>query len=149
MVAGALTSLGECLQALRLGVPGKATGSTSPGRCSRAALATVFAILASFVIRLAVSRQSVFRADEGGALLLGDPCRLVRALDKIESYALGTRLAVTPAASHLFVVTPFTGAPAEHLFDVGPSMRRRTERLELLIRRVAPGRPRYRHAWAG
>lgn len=146
-VTGALVALGERLQALTFGVP-RRDGDSASGRRRSANVATAFAILAGLVIRLAIPRESSMRADAAGASLIGDPRTLAQALDTIESYALGTPLAVTPAASHLFVVAPLTGAPTERLFDVGPSVRWRIERLERLIPRVAPRRPGYGYAHA-
>lgn len=146
-LAGAITALVEWLQWGMLFGAGRDDGSgeaqPSPLHGLGVLLALLLAPLAATLIQFAVSRGREFGADETGATLVGNPQALARALEKIESYALGTPLPVGSAAHHLFIIPPLNGDSLASLFRTHPRTEDRIERLERLAR--AMGR---RGSWA-
>lgn len=149
-LAGAVTALADWLQWGLLFGPRdeEGEGQTHPLHWLGVLLALVLAPLAALLVQLAISREREYGADETGAALHGDPLVLARALEKIESYALGTPLAVSPAASHLFIVPPLTGATLERLFSTHPPTIERVRRLERLAARLRPSAARLARQWA-
>ncbi len=96
------------------------------------AFALVGAVIGTILIRLAISRQREFKADEVGARTIGDPRPLESALLKLES--ANTRWPLkrgNPASSSLFIVNPFKGG-MKGLLSTHPSTVARIERLKEL-----------------
>lgn len=93
----------------------------------------VTAILAPFaamLIQLAVSRSREFQADASGAEMARNPYGLANALRKLED--ANKRIPMLtggPAASHLYIVKPFTGRSLAALFSTHPPIPERIRRL--------------------
>lgn len=99
------------------------------------ALLLVLGPIAAVIIRLAVSRERVYRADATAALAAGDALELAAALRTIEVGAMGLALAPDGrrlAAGHLMIVSPFGLAGVARLFDTHPPAGERIRRLEAL-----------------
>ena len=98
----------------------------------------VFAILmpiAAAMIQFAVSRTREFAADDKGAELSGNPLYLASALQKISIAARKTpMLDAHPAAAHLFIINPLSGANFSALFSTHPPVEKRIARLEAMAR---------------
>lgn len=90
---------------------------------------SLLAPLAACLIKLAISRQREFLADETGARLMGDPVPLAKALRKLEYGSTRLPLRANPATEHLFIVAPFRGKGVWSLFSTHPSTEERVERL--------------------
>jgi len=96
-------------------------------------LALITAPIAAMLIQLAISRSREFRADEVGALTLGDPDALASALQKLETANVRTPMNVgSPAQSSLFIVNPFRGASFAAIFSTHPPTAERVRRLHAL-----------------
>lgn len=102
----------------------------------------ILAPIAATVIQLAISRSREFGADDTGARVSGDPEALASALEKLDAYSKRIPLRVNPAASHLFIVAPFTGATLQKLFSTHPPTAERVARLRSMVGRVAAISPR-------
>jgi heat shock protein HtpX len=140
-LAGAVTALADWLQwGLFFGAH-RDDEDGSPLHWLGGLLMLILAPIAAVLIQLAISRGREFGADETGAELVGDPLALARALEKIEAYAAGTPLHVSPAASHLFIIPPLTGEALSSLFSTHPSTTARIRRLEQLAERMLARRP--------
>jgi heat shock protein HtpX len=92
-------------------------------------LMMIVAPLAAMLIQMAISRAREYGADETGAHIHGDPEALASALEKLEYYSKQIPLPVNPAASHLFIVKPFTGFSMQELFSTHPPIPERIARL--------------------
>ena len=99
------------------------------------ALLLVLGPIAAVIIRLAVSRERVYRADATAALAAGDALELAAALRTIEARA--TALALAPdgrrlPVGHLMFASPFGLAGVARLFETHPPAGERIRRLEAL-----------------
>jgi heat shock protein HtpX len=102
-----------------------------------ALLATIiFAPLAAAVIRMAISRQREYGADEAGAHITHTPLSLATALQKLEDYSRARPMQVNPAVSHLFIVNPLGKVDFAALFSTHPPVQKRIERLNEIARRT-------------
>ena len=110
-------------------------------------LMLVFGPVAAIVVRLAVTRDRVYRADASGALLSGDTVALASALRKIEA---GTaELALAPdgrrtSVGHLMIAFPFRPEGFARLFLTHPPAGERIRLLEALAGTAAE---RIRHLY--
>jgi heat shock protein HtpX len=95
-------------------------------------LMAILAPLAATVIQMAISRTREFAADEAGAKMAGDPLGLAAALRKLGMASERIPLAASPQTSHLFIVSPLSGASFARLFSTHPPLEERIERLERL-----------------
>jgi heat shock protein HtpX len=99
------------------------------------ALLLVLGPIAAVVIRLAVSRERVYRADATAALAAGDPLELAAALRTIEVRAAALTLAPDGRrlpVGHLMFASPFGLAGVARLFETHPPAGERISRLEAL-----------------
>jgi len=102
-----------------------------------ALLATIIlAPIAASVIRLAISRQREYGADETGAHITHAPLSLASALQKLEDYSKVRPMQVNPAVSHLFIVNPLGKVDFGSLFSTHPPVQKRIERLNQIARQT-------------
>ena len=102
-----------------------------------ALLATIiFAPLAAAIIRMSISRQREYGADETGAHITHTPLSLASALQKLEDYSRARPMQVNPAVSHLFIVNPLGKVNFGALFSTHPPVQKRIERLNEIARRT-------------
>jgi len=94
----------------------------------------VFSILmpvAAAMVQMGISRTREYSADDKGAELAGNPLYLASALQKISMAVRKVPMAgVNPAAAHLFIVNPLSGANFASLFATHPPIEKRIARLE-------------------
>ncbi|NLW91232.1 MAG: zinc metalloprotease HtpX [Syntrophomonadaceae bacterium] len=89
----------------------------------------IVAPIAALIIQMAISRSREYLADETGARITGQPRGLSNALLKLQNAAGRTPMAVDPAASHMFIVNPLSGASFKTLFSTHPPIEERVARL--------------------
>ncbi|RLJ08547.1 MAG: protease HtpX [Candidatus Aenigmatarchaeota archaeon] len=89
----------------------------------------VFAPLAAFLIRLAISRSREFKADRTGALICKNPEALASALRKISGFVKEHPMRGSAATSHLWIVNPFKEDWFVNLFSTHPPVEERIRRL--------------------
>jgi heat shock protein HtpX len=137
-IAGAISYLAQMAQwALFFGGFGRSDEREGNGLGELAAslLFVLLAPIAALIIQLAISRAREYEADAGGARISGDPLALASALERLEAASRLVPMEVNPAASHLFIVQPFSGEGLLGLFSTHPPIRERVARL----RRMAMG----------
>jgi heat shock protein HtpX len=110
----------------------------------------ILAPIAATMIRMAVSRQREYGADETGAHITHQPLALASALEKLETYSQARPMNVNPAVSHLFIVNPLRrtrpqdeeegdmvmGFFGSDTFSTHPPIRKRIERLNEIARKM-------------
>ena len=108
----------------------------------------ILAPLAAAIIRMAISRQREFGADETGAQITHTPLSLASALEKLETHSRARPMKVNPAVSHLFIVNPLKGGRRQgqgdmmmgffgsETFSTHPPIRKRIERLNEIARKM-------------
>jgi heat shock protein HtpX len=108
----------------------------------------ILAPIAATMIRLAVSRQREYGADETGARITHTPLALASALEKLETYSQARPMNVNPAVSHLFIVNPLRrmgrqqendmmmGFFGSDTFSTHPPIQKRIERLNKIAQRM-------------
>jgi heat shock protein HtpX len=89
----------------------------------------ITAPIAAMLIQMAISRSREFQADDTGARIAGNTGGLANALVKLENAAQRVPMQVNPAASHLFIVNPLSGASIAKLFSTHPPISERVKRL--------------------
>ncbi|HEU4758458.1 MAG TPA: zinc metalloprotease HtpX [Dehalococcoidia bacterium] len=96
----------------------------------------LFAPIAATMIRMAISRQREYGADETGAQITHTPLALASALQKLETYSRAQPMQVNPAVSHLFIVNPLGKVDFAALFSTHPPIEKRIERLNQIARQT-------------
>lgn len=105
-------------------------------------LAVILVPLGASFVRLGISRNDEYNADEYGAKLTRNPGGLVSALEKISSKAQTRPIATqptrapSPATSPLWIVNPFRGSSLVEMFSTHPSLAHRVERLRKIGREM-------------
>jgi heat shock protein HtpX len=105
-------------------------------------LAVILVPLGATFVRLGISRNDEYNADEYGAKLTRNPGGLVSALEKISSKAQTRPVATnpanapSPATAPLWIVNPFRGSSLVEMFSTHPSLDRRVERLRKIGREI-------------
>ena len=96
----------------------------------------LLAPIAASLIQMAVSRSREFEADRGAAALLGTGEPLARALERIETVAARTPMAVPPAQASAYIHNPLaearrrrSGPDMARLFSTHPATEERIRRL--------------------
>lgn len=89
----------------------------------------IFAPLAAFLVRLAISRRREFKADRVGALICKNPGALASALKKISMVTGENPIRGPAATSHLWIVNPFKQDWFTNLFSTHPPIEERIRRL--------------------
>ena len=94
----------------------------------------LLAPLGAMLIQFAVSRQREFEADRVGALILGRPLPLARALERLDAMSRRIPMQVAPAAAPLAQVNPLAahGGGVARLFSTHPPTVERVARLEAM-----------------
>ncbi len=96
----------------------------------------ILAPIAATLIRMAVSRQREYGADETGAHLTHLPMSLASALQKLQDSSRVRPMQVNPAVSHLFIVNPLGKVNFAALFSTHPPTEKRIERLNQIARQT-------------
>lgn len=103
-------------------------------------LAVILVPLGATFVRLGISRDDEYNADEYGAKLTRNPGGLVTALQKISQKAQTRPIATqptnapSPATAPLWIVNPFRGGSLVEMFSTHPSLPHRVERLRKIGR---------------
>lgn len=93
-------------------------------------LMIIVAPIIAMIIQLAVSRSREYEADATGARLMHDPLALASALEKLErGTAIRPMVGANPAASHMFIVNPFSATNMAKLLSTHPPIEDRIRRL--------------------
>jgi len=94
----------------------------------------LLAPIGAMLIQFAVSRQREFEADRVGAMILGRPISLAKALTRLDSLAHQIPMHVAPAAAPLAQVNPLAAHPGGigKLFSTHPPTAERVARLEAM-----------------
>lgn len=90
----------------------------------------IVAPIAAMVVQMAISRTREYKADAGGARLVGNPRHLANALRKLHMASKQIPMHANPATSHMFIVNPFSGGGLFKLFSTHPPIEERIARLE-------------------
>ena len=105
-------------------------------------LAVILVPLGATFVRLGISRDDEYNADEYGAKLTRNPGGLVSALEKISAKAQTRPVATnpakapSPATAALWIVNPFRGSALIEMFSTHPSLAHRVERLRKIGREM-------------
>jgi heat shock protein HtpX len=120
------------------GLGGRGRGGSYAGIARLAGLLAmmILAPIAATLIRLAVSRQREYGADDAGARITHMPLALASALQKLQAYSRTRPMQVNPAISHLFILGPGRSADFGALFSTHPPTARRIERLRQIAGRT-------------
>ncbi len=138
-IAGAITFIATMLQwSLIFGGFGGRDRNGGGGILGLLALLAtiILAPIAASIIRMAISRQREYGADEAGAYITHMPLSLASALQKLEDYSRAKPMQVNPAFSHLFIVNPLGKVDFAALFSTHPPVPKRIERLNEIARRT-------------
>lgn len=129
-LAGAVTMMANAFQWAAIFGMGRNDDEEDGGGGMIGGLIMAFvAPIAATIIQLAISRSREYMADATGARIAGSPSGLANALLRLESGAHRIPMQVNPAASHLFIVNPLSGASLMKLFSTHPPIQERVERL--------------------
>ena len=102
----------------------------------------ILAPLAAMLVQMAISRTREYAADKAGADISGKPLALASALSKLQrgvQQIENPAAERNPAAAHVFIVNPLSGARMDNLFSTHPNTENRVAALQALA-----GGP---HAW--
>jgi heat shock protein HtpX len=131
-IAGAITMIAHMLQwGLIFGGSDEDNDSGFLGLAATL-LMIILAPIAATLIQLSISRTREFQADAAGARIAGQSGGLANALLKLERASNRIPMQVNPAASHMFIVNPLSGASFTRLFSTHPPIAERVRRLEEL-----------------
>jgi len=139
-MAGAISYIGTmAMWSAMLGAGGNSKNRNSP---IVLLVAAILVPLGATFVRLGISRNDEYNADEYGAKLTRNPGGLITALGKI-SNRVQSRPASnrpnqgpSPATASLWIVNPFKGSSMLELFSTHPSMPHRVERLKKVAREM-------------
>ena len=93
-------------------------------------LVAITAPLAAMLVQLAISRSREYKADYEGAMIIGRPLNLAKALEKLEAGNKANPIRFgSPTSSSLFIVNPFNGGAMVSIFSTHPPMKERIRRL--------------------
>jgi heat shock protein HtpX len=100
-------------------------------------VAAIVAPIAAMIVQMAISRTREYSADRAGAEISGRPEALAAALAKISNAAQripNMDAERNPAAAHLFIVNPLSGARMDNLFSTHPATENRIAALMAMAR---------------
>lgn len=89
----------------------------------------ILAPVVAAMIQMAISRQREYLADATSAMTTRDPEGMIRALQKLQTYAQPMRQQSTTTA-HLFIANPLKSGSIATLFSTHPTLDKRIARLE-------------------
>lgn len=138
-MAGAISYIGNiALWSMMFGGTGRNRNGGSP-----LLLLAIFLVpLGAAFVRLGISRDDEYNADDYGAKLTRNPGGLISALEKISTKAQtrpigpNSSQAPSPATASLWIVNPFRGNSLVELFSTHPSLPHRVERLRKVAREL-------------
>jgi heat shock protein HtpX len=90
----------------------------------------ILAPIGAAVIRMAISRQREYGADETGARISGQPLALASALRKLQMGAQTRPTKVSESTAHMYTVSPLRSDLMGNLFSTHPPVEQRIARLE-------------------
>lgn len=128
-LAGAITMMANAFQWAAIFGIGRSDNEEGGGSMAGGLLMAFLAPIAAMIIQMAISRSREYMADATGAQIAGTSDGLSNALLKLESAAQRIPMAVNPAASHLFIINPLSGASLMKLFSTHPPIQERVARL--------------------
>lgn len=107
-------------------------GRRDQGTAIIALVVAITAPIAAILIQLAISRGREYKADEVGAMTIGRPLNLAKALRKLEAGNVKKPLDYgNPASQSIWIVNPFRGGGGfVRLFSTHPPIEERVKRLE-------------------
>ncbi len=138
-IAGAISYIGQiAMYSMWFGGNSRNRNGGSP----LVILAIILVPLGATFVRLGISRNDEYNADEYGAKLTRNPAGLVTALQKISTKAQTRPIATnpaqapSPATASLWIVNPFRGNSLVEMFSTHPSLQHRVERLRKVGREM-------------
>jgi heat shock protein HtpX len=105
-------------------------------------LMMILAPLAAAVVQMAISRSREYEADRVGAEITGNPLGLAGALQRLDGYAHQIQnygAEANPAAAHMFIINPLSGARMDNLFSTHPRTENRVAALQQLAASMGQG----------
>lgn len=127
-IAGAVSYLAQMAQWAM--IFGRHNDDEEGGNPMASLVMMIVAPIAALVVQMAISRAREYKADEGGARLVGNPRHLANALRKLHTASQKIPMQANPATSHMFIVNPLSGGALLKLFSTHPPMKERIARLE-------------------
>ena len=142
-IAGAISAIANvALFSMMFG----GVGGNSKSRGGASPLVMLMAVLlvpvSATFIRLGISRNDEYNADEYGAKLTRNPVGLINALQKISTKVASRPMTSrrgqgpSPATSSLWIVNPFKGNSLVELFSTHPTTEKRVQRLKKIGREM-------------
>lgn len=129
-LAGAITMIANAFKwAAIFGVGSNDEEGGGAGGMIAGLAVAILAPLAAMIVQMAISRSREYGADAAGAQIAGSPDGLANALLKLESASQRIPMQVNPAASHMFIINPLSGASMARLFSTHPPVSDRVEKL--------------------
>ncbi|MEG6615775.1 zinc metalloprotease HtpX [Peptococcaceae bacterium 1198_IL3148] len=130
-LAGAISMMGNALQWGAIFGMGRSDDEGGGGMIGGLIMA-IIAPIAAAIVQMAISRSREYAADATGAKIAGSPDGLSNALLKLQAAAQRIPMQVNPAASHMFIINPLSGASVARLFSTHPPLEDRVARLRAM-----------------